>query len=94
MAAFQGTLSYLQAGAQLQSFLLQTDPLGTAHRILIVISLQPPATFGQQVDAATKQLKQVCQLANGTQVTINGDAIAIGNNVAIAMTSSVPCNTA
>lgn len=94
MASFQGTLSYLQAGVQIQSFLLQTDPLGTAHRILIVKSMEPPATFAQQVDAATSQLKQVCQLANGIQVTINGDTIAIGNTVAIAMISSVPCNAA
>jgi len=94
MAAFQGTLSYLQAGVQVQSFLLQTDPLGTVHRILIVMSLQPPATFAQQVDAATNQLDQLCQLADGSQVTINGRAIAIGNTVAIAMTSSVPCNAA
>jgi hypothetical protein len=94
MSSFQGTLSYVQAGVQIQSFLLQTDPLGTVHRILVVVSLQPPATFTQQIDAATKQLMQVCHLANGTQVAINGDAIAIGNTVAIAMTSSVPCNAA
>jgi hypothetical protein len=94
MAAFQGTLSYLQAGVQIQSFLLQIDPLGTAHRILIVNSLQPPATFAQQVDAATNQLSLVCHLADGIQVTINGHAIAIGNTVAIAMTSPVPCNAA
>jgi len=92
MASFQGTLSYLQAGVQTQSFLSQTDPLGTTHRILIVKVLPPPATFTQQVDAATSQLKQLCKLANGTPVTINGDAIAIGNTVAIAMDTSVPCN--
>jgi hypothetical protein len=93
MASFQGTLSYLQAGVQIQSFLLQTDPLQTVHRILIIELLDPPATFAQEVDAATRQLK-LCQLANGAPVTINGNAIEIGNTVGIAMAACVSCNAA
>lgn len=93
MASFQGILTYGKADGQTQSFLEQTDASGQVHSTLIIKSLPPPATFAQQVAAATNQLATSCKLPGGTLVTINGTAIAIGNTPAIAMNSCAPCNS-
>jgi hypothetical protein len=93
MADYSGTLQYLPNGNHLRSYLAQSDGLGSVRKILIVKVFDPSASPDQQADAATRQLRKVCNLPPNTAVTIHGTYINIGNTPAIAMNSSTPCNS-